>query len=70
MGQTIHKANRLTTQPQQGTENVDEEVPAAHKHLRFGGSNEGEDDQCDVETPSKRLTCSEAEGQQIRATSR
>ncbi len=32
------KANRLTTQPQRDTENVDEAVPAAHKHLRFGGS--------------------------------
>ncbi len=38
MGQATHKTNRLTTQPQQDTENVDEEVPAAHKHLRFGGS--------------------------------
>jgi hypothetical protein len=30
----------LTTHPQLDTENVDDEVPAAHKHLRVGGLKE------------------------------
>ncbi len=36
IGRAMHKANRLTTQPREYTDNVDEEVSAVQEHVRFG----------------------------------
>ena len=64
--QQIHQTQdirTLTAHPQQGTENVDKEVPAAHKHLRFGGSEgvvtKTKTTSAMSRKPSKHSTCIE-----------